>query len=267
MAAGHLADDVTPVVDRLRAAGCVFAEDEAALLMESAASPELLEHLLVRRVSGEPLEHVLGWAAFRDLRIRVGPGVFVPRLRTAYLVDLALPLIPPGGLLVDLCCGSGAIATAVRVARPDVEVHAADLDPAAVASARANLEPLGGHVHQGDLYDALPTGIRGRVDVLAVNAPYVPTDAIATMPPEARDHEARMALDGGGDGLDVHRRVAATATDWLTSGGALLIETSVPQAPVASALFLAHGLTPHVEHSNAHDATIVVGLASSREAR
>jgi release factor glutamine methyltransferase len=263
----HVTDDARPVVDRLRAAGCVFAEDEAALLIEEADSSDRLEHLLVRRVSGEPLEHVLGWASFRGLRIRVGPGVFVPRLRTAYLVDLALDLLPAPGVLVDLCCGSGAIATVVLARRPDAVVHAADLDPAAVASARENVEPLGGQVHAGDLYDALPPALRGRVHVLAVNAPYVPTDAIATMPPEARDHEARIALDGGGDGLDVHRRVVAAATEWLTPGGHLLIETSVSQAPVAAALFAAHGLDPRVERSADHDATIVVGLASSREVR
>ena len=265
MPADHSTEDPGPVVDRLRAAGCVFAEDEAALLIEAAHSPVSLEHLLERRLAGEPLEHVLGWAAFRDLRIRVRPGVFVPRLRTAYLVDLALDLLPDPGVLVDLCCGSGAIATAVLAERPDAEVHAADVDPAAVASARTNVEPRGGRVHRGDLYGALPAGLRGRVEVLTVNAPYVPTDAIASMPPEARDHEARIALDGGGDGLDVHRRVVAEAGRWLAPGGHLLIETSVRQAPVAAALFAERGLAPRVEHSADHDATIVVGLASSRE--
>ena len=83
---------------------------------------------------------------------------------------------------------------------------------------------------EGDLYDALPADLRGRIDVVAVNAPYVPTDAIATMPPEARDHEPRVALDGGADGLDLHRRVLAEAGPWLAPGGAVVIETSRSQA-------------------------------------
>ncbi len=255
--------DTGAVIDRLRAAGCVYAEDEAALLVAQADDPGSLERLLRRRVAGEPLEHVLGWAEFRGLRILVGPEVFVPRWRTAYLVDLAVRALrdSPAPVLVDLCCGTGAIGAAVLDELPRAEVHAADLDPRAVASARLNVEPRGGWVHAGDLYDALPNRLRGRVDVLAVNAPYVPTGAITTMPPEARDHEARIALDGGADGLDVHRRVAAGARDWLVTGGRLLIETSVAQAPVACALFERHGLRARVESSEDHDATVVVGLA------
>jgi release factor glutamine methyltransferase len=253
--------DAGAVVDRLRAAGCVFAEDEAVLLLDAADGPEDLGRLLARRVAGEPLEHVLGWARFRGLRVLVGPGVFVPRWRTAFLVDLALGLLAERShpVVVDLCCGTGAIGAAVLEEAPGVELHAADLDPRAVASARLNLEARGGRVHEGDLYDALPGSLRGRVDVLAVNAPYVPTDAIATMPPEARDHEARIALDGGGDGLDVHRRVAAGAPDWLTPGGHLLIETGVAQAPVAADLFQRHGLRATVARSEDHDATVVIG--------
>jgi release factor glutamine methyltransferase len=255
------ATDVGAVVDRLRAAGCVFAEDEAALLLDAADGPDDLERLLARRVAGEPLEHVLGWAGFRGLRVLVGPAVFVPRWRTAFLVDLALGLLAERDhpLVVDLCCGTGAIAAALLAEAPGVEVHAADLDPRAVASARLNVEPRGGRVHEGDLYDALPGNLRGRVDVLAVNAPYVPTEAIATMPPEARDHEARIALDGGGDGLDVHRRVAAGACDWLVPGGHLLIETGDAQAPVACDLFRRNGLRARIARSKDHDATVVIG--------
>ena len=84
---------------------------------------------------------------------------------------------------------------------------------------------------EGDLFGALPAGLRGRVDVLIANAPYVPTAEIANMPPEAREHEPLVALDGGADGLDVQRRITACARDWLTPGGSLLIETSVRQAP------------------------------------
>ena len=112
---------------------------------------------------------------------------------------------------------------------PGLEVYAADVDPDAVACARRNLPPE--RVFEGDLYDALPGALRGRVAAVVANAPYVPTHAIATMPPEARDHEHRVALDGGADGLDVHRGVVAGARDWLAPGGRVLIETSRAQAP------------------------------------
>ena len=112
----------------------------------------------------------------------------------------------------------------------DVELHAADLDPAAVRCARRNVAAAGGRVYQGDLYAPLPKQLRGRVDVLVANAPYVPADAVALMPPEARLYEARVALDGGVDGLDVLRRVAAGAAEWLAPGGRLLVETSEAQA-------------------------------------
>ena len=253
-----------PLVDRLRAAGCVFAEDEARLLRTAAGSPAEIDALVARRVEGAPLEALLGWAEFCGLRIAVDPGVFVPRQRTAFLVAQAVQRLQVpagdrqvgggrGAVVVDLCCGSGAIGAAIAATVPDVEVHAADVDPAAVACARRNLP----RVHQGDLYAALPDHLRGRVDLLVVNAPYVPTAAIATMPPEARDHEPRVALDGGADGLDVQRRVAADAPVWLRPGGALLIETGADQAPHTAELFAAAGLVPRVVY--AEDATVVIG--------
>ncbi|MFI9813487.1 putative protein N(5)-glutamine methyltransferase [Saccharothrix variisporea] len=249
------------VVTRLRAAGCVFAEDEARLLTEAAGSPEALAAMVDRRVAGLPLEHVLGFAEFRGLRVAVDPGVFVPRQRTAYLVELAVPLVAPGAVVVDLCCGSGALGAAVAAGVPGAEVYAADLDPAAVVCARRNLPPE--RVFEGDLYAALQHDLRGRVDVLVVNAPYVPTDAIALMPPEARDHEPLVALDGGVDGLDVQRRVAAGAPEWLAPGGALLLETSDRQAPATLAAFEGAGLAARVERDEEVGATVVVGFAGS----
>ncbi|MCW2584138.1 MAG: hypothetical protein JWQ53_2928, partial [Klenkia sp.] len=212
---------------RLRAAGCVFAEEEAALLLATAQGPAL-EALVARRVAGEPLEHLLGWAEFAGQRVAVDPGVFTPRRRTELLVELAVA--HGGSVVVDLCCGTGAVGAAVHRALGGVELVAADVEPAAVACARRNLEPLGGRVVAGDLYAALPADLRGRVDLLCVNAPYVPTAAVADMPPEARDHEPLVALDGGDDGLDLHRRVAAGAVDWLAADGLLLLETSRGQA-------------------------------------
>jgi release factor glutamine methyltransferase len=246
------------LVERLRAAGCVFAEDEARLLTEAAENPEELERLVARRVEGFPLEPLLGWAEFCGLRIVIEPGVFVPRHRTEFLVERAISLARPDAVVLDLCCGAGAIGAAIasRLGAA-VQVYATEIEPAAVHCARINLEPRG-HVFEGDLFDALPTSIRGRLDLIAVNAPYVPTESIAMMPPEARLHEPAVALDGGADGLGVHRRIAAAAPAWLAPGGTLLIETSRHQAPASAALFASAGLVSSVESSDAHDATLIL---------
>ena len=139
----------------------------------------------------------------------------------------------------------------------DIELWAGDIDPAAVHCARRNLPHS--QVYQGDLYTGLPTALAGRVDLLVVNAPYVPTDAIRLMPPEARDYEPAVALDGGPDGMDIHRRVAAEAPTWLRPGGHLLIETSERQAPHVAAIFTANGLQARVARSEDLDATVVIG--------
>jgi release factor glutamine methyltransferase len=247
------------VVAALRAAGCVFAEDEAGLLVDAARSDADLETLLHRRAGGEPLEHVLGWAEFCGQRIAVGPGVFVPRRRTELLVRLAADVVRPGAVVVELCCGTAAVATALAAAVRGLALHAVDIDPAAVACARRNLGPVGGRVYEGDLDAPLPAALRGHVDVVVANAPYVPTAAIAVMPPEARDHEPAVALDGGADGLDIQRRVAAVAPRWLAPGGHLLIETSEDQAPHTAAAVVEAGLVARVERCEERDATAVVG--------
>ncbi|MFE7407499.1 putative protein N(5)-glutamine methyltransferase [Isoptericola sp. NPDC057559] len=255
-------DPRAPVVTaRLRAAGCVFAEDEAALLLGSAADAARLEELVARRVAGEPLEHLLGWVSFAGRRWSVGPGVFVPRRRTELMVAAALALPAPATVL-DLCCGCGAVGGSVllglRAAGAPPVLHASDVEPAAVTHARRNLEPLGAAVHEGDLLAAVPTILRSRVDLLLCNAPYVPTAAIATMPPEARDHEPAVALDGGSDGLDVLRRVVAAAPGWLAPGGSLLFEVGTDQVDGATALVTAHGLRAAVvtdDDPDADDAT------------
>lgn len=314
------------VVRGLRAAGCVFAEDEADLLLAAARTPAELADLVARRVAGLPLEQVLGWAAFAGLRVVVEPGVFVPRRRSELLVREAVrrlgqagagqggarrggteqggaeqggaeqggwgrggaaPDGAPGGrpsaardggwagadgtarpgdedarrppVVVDLCCGTGAVGVAVLARVPGAELHAADLDPAAVRCARRNVEPAGGRVHEGDLDAPLPRALLGRVDVLVANAPYVPTDEIAFMPPEAREHEAPVALDGGADGVDVHRRLAAVAPRWLAPHGHLLIETSERQAPLTADAMARAGLVPVVVHDDEVDGTVVVG--------
>jgi release factor glutamine methyltransferase len=212
-----------------------------------------------RRAAGEPLEHVLGWAKFCGLRITVAPGVFVPRRRTEFLVAQAAALARPGEVIVDLCCGAGAIGAALAAAVDRAQVHAADIDPAAVRCARQNITGPRGHVYTGDLYEPLPAGLHGQVGILVANVPYVPTGEIGFLPPEARTHEPLAALDGGADGLDLLRRVAAGASRWLTRGGHLLIETSERQVTAAGAAFAASGLTTRVARSGDLDATVIVG--------
>jgi release factor glutamine methyltransferase len=266
--------DEALAVTRLRAAGCVFAEEEARLIASAASTPGELDAMVERRVAGLPLEQVIGWAEFCGLRIAVEPGVFVPRLRTEFLVREAVRLIRedsglaeaapeppgssarPGAVVVDLCCGAGAIGAAIAAAVAGAEVHATDIDPVAVRCARRNVP---GFVYQGDLYAPLPSRLRGRVAILAANVPYVPTAEIAFLPPEARAHEPLTALDGGPDGLDVLRRVAAGAPGWLAPGGHLLIETSDRQAARAAAAFADSGLVPRVATSEDLDATVVIG--------
>ncbi len=261
------------IVTRLRAAGCVFAEDEARLLSSAARTPGELAVMVDRRVAGLPLEQVLGWAEFCGLRIAVDPGVFVPRRRTEFLVRQAALLIRgddpprppregiarPRDIIVDLCCGAGAIGAALAAAVSGVQVHAVDIDPAAVACARRNLDGSGGQVYEGDLFDPLPPALRGRVAIIVANVPYVPTGEMRLLPAEARAHEPRVALDGGPDGLDVLRRVAAGAPGWLVPGGYLLIETSEVQATPATAAFVASGLGARVTRSADLNATVVIG--------
>jgi release factor glutamine methyltransferase len=279
------------IVATLRAAGCVFAEDEADLLVDAAGTPGALDAMVERRAAGLPLEQVVGWAEFCGLRIAVQPGVFVPRRRTEFLVRQAIALSRPAPagaapsgpspapsgrspapagerlVVVDLCCGAGAVGAAIAAALDHVELHAADIDPAAVACARRNLAAVDGRVYQGDLFEPLPAGLRGRVGVLVANVPYIPTGEIALLPPEARLHEPRAALDGGADGLDLLQRVAAGAPDWLAPGGHLLIETSHRQAPEAARAFARSGLTPQVASSEELNATVIIGTRPAAASR
>lgn len=245
----------------LRAAGCVYAEEEAALLSSVAADSDDLARLVRARCAGAPLETLVGFVDFGGLRLTVAPGVFVPRQRTVALARAAAARAVPGALVVDLCCGVGAVGAVVRDSVP-VRLVAVDLDPVAAECARANLP--GAEVLVGDLFEPLDPALRGSVDVLVCNAPYVPTGKIAELPREARDHEPRMALDGGADGLAVQNRVVAAAPLWLSPGGWLLIETSSAQAPALLAAFDAAGFDARVETEG--EAVFVTGRTVSRVA-
>ena len=254
------------IVARLRAGGCVFAEDEANLLMAAAEGADL-QLMVDRRSAGLPLEQVIGWAEFCGLRILVEPGVFVPRRRSEFLVGQAVALRwpqPEAGpvtpiVVLDMCCGSGAVGLAVATALGVADLHAADIDGQAVQCATANLVPRGGHVYRGDLYEPLPDALRGVVNLLVANAPYVPTGEVAFLPAEARLHEPLVALDGGADGVEIQRRVAAGAAGWLAPGGHLLIETSERQAPLTAAAVASAGLRPRVVANDELSATVVIG--------
>jgi release factor glutamine methyltransferase len=270
------ADSQGAIIARLRAAGCVFAEDEAALLISAANTPADLAAMVDRRVAGLPLEQVIGWAEFCGLRVSVAPGVFVPRRRSEFLVGQGVAVArlartqaahrqlkqaDPGRrtVVVDLCCGSGAVGIAVTAALTGADLHAVDIDPIAVRCARANVTARGGAVYQGDLCEPLPARLRGTVDLMIANAPYVPTSEIGLLPAEARLHEPLVALDGGQDGVGIQRRIAAAAPDWLAPAGRLLIETSDRQAPLTVAATTASGLVAEVVRSDELAATVVIG--------
>lgn len=248
------------LVARLRAAGCVWAEDEAALLRERARSGGDLDALVARRVGGEPLELVLGWVGFLGRRLAVAPGVFVPRRRTELLARTALEHAArrERAVVVEMCCGVAPVAACFDGPGHEVaDLHAADVSQDALDCARHNAPTA--RLHLGDLYDALPAAIAGRVDVLAANAPYVPTGRIASMPAEARDHEPHAALDGGEEGVDLHRRLAVGAVAWLAPGGVLLVETSPGQAPLTTAAMAAAGLTTEVLVDDEVSGCVAVG--------
>ena len=252
------------LVARLRAAGCVFAEDEAALLLGERFGAAELEARVRRREAGEPLETVLGWVEFCGLRLAVAPGVFVPRRRTELLVRLALDRWRDVGILVDLCTGVGDIPAAFLDARrlhpgPSPEVFAVDLDPVAVECAHRNLAGARASVLIGDLDAPLPDRIRGRVTVMTANAPYVPSGEIELMPRDAREFEPALSLDGGPDGVSLHRRIAVLAPRWLAPGGHLIIETSGGQAQRTADAMRAAGLTATLVEDAEIAGTAVVG--------
>jgi release factor glutamine methyltransferase len=245
----------------------VFAEDEARLLIAGARTPADLEAMVQRRATGLPLEQVLGWAEFCGQRVSVEAGVFVPRRRTEFLVRRAAALARAGDVIVDLCCGSGAVGAAVVSMIGRAELHAVDVEPAAVRCARRNVAAAGGQVYQGDLFQPLPAELAGRVALVVANAPYVPAAEIALLPPEARLHEPNQALNGGADGLDVVRAVIAGAPPWLSPGGSVAVETSEQQAPQAAEAVARAGLTPRVATSARFGATVITGTRPAGRSR
>lgn len=262
-----------PLVARLRAAGCVFAEDEAAVLRSATDEPAALEAMVRRRETGTPLEVVVGWADFAGRRILIDEGVFVPRPRTEALVRVAIERGAAGAPVLDLCCGSGAVGLVVADALGSALV-ATDVDPAAVACARRN----GVDALLGDLYAPLgapaPSLVRndtsdgprahfrtgrGPFGLITLVAPYVPTGEIDLLPREARLFEPPVTLDGGADGLAVVRRAVAEAPAWLAEGGWFVTEVSERQGDAVAEAMRAAGLRASVERDDELDTTVAVG--------
>ncbi|MEV4349353.1 putative protein N(5)-glutamine methyltransferase [Actinoplanes sp. NPDC049596] len=236
-------------IEQLRAAGCVFAEEEAGILGTAAPDDATLAALAARRAQGEPLEQVVGYADFGGIRIKLRKGVFVPRVRSELLVRTALAENP--NRVLDLCCGSGALGLAVK-SRKNIELHATDIDPTAVATARDNGVP---HTYQGDLYDPLPRDLQ--FDVILANVPYVATAHLPFLPAEARDHEPPTALDGGPDGLDIFRRVIGSAPRWLAENGVLLSEITEAQEEIAVRTVTYQGLDADVIYDDDLEARVI----------
>jgi release factor glutamine methyltransferase len=220
-------EERTWVVSALAEGGCVAPDAEAeALLQASSEGVGPIEELIARRLRGEPLPWITGWARFCGIRIRVDPGVFVPRPHTEALARRAVSLLPDEGIAVDLCTGSGAVAAVLGSGRPRATVVATEVDPVAVACARRN--GVGALV--GDLDEPLPPSFRGRVDVVAAVVPYVPTEELHLLPRDVLDNEPRRALDGGPRGTTVLVQAAEAAERWLRPGGVVLLEIGGRQA-------------------------------------
>ena len=223
-----------------RASGLTAAEQASALdTVPDERHAAAFDAMVQRRAAGEPLQYVLGQWGFRTLDLYVDPRVLIPRPETEVVAGLAIAAVPPGGRVVDLGTGSGAIALSIAAERwPDVEVWATDASADALAVARANTAGLGRRgasvrLAEGDWFDALPDDLRGTFDVVVANPPYVPDGALVAR--QVRDHEPHLALFGGDDGLDPGRRIVAEAPAWLRPGGTLVVEIGEDQGAAIAA--------------------------------
>ncbi len=224
------------IAARLAAAGVASPEVDARRLLDEVA-PERLEEAVARRAAREPLQLIVGSVGFRYLELDVAPGVFIPRPETEVLAGEAIARCPEGGIVVEPCTGSGAVACSVAHEAAPARVLASDADPAAVALARANAARLGLAVEVtcGDLADAVPDALVGGVDVLVANPPYVADDELVALPPEVADHDPPAALRAGPTGHEATDALIALARASLAPGGHLLLETDERRAAETAA--------------------------------
>ena len=265
MAAATFAAELDAATTALEAAGLSSARVDAEWLLagllgvgrvavrldlaETVPAPiaERYAHAVSRRARREPLQRILGWEEFRGVRVHLTDAVLVPRPETETLVEWALALLPPPGgrrpLAIDLGTGSGCIACALASERPDLDVIAVDVSPAAAAVARDNAQALGLAARVGVVAADLLDGVRDLgADLIVSNPPYLPSALVPELAPEVRIHEPRLALDGGADGLALIRRIATTARRYLRPSGALAVETAGgDQTEAAAALLRAAG--------------------------
>jgi release factor glutamine methyltransferase len=211
----------------LSRAGFLAAEEEAeALLACAAGDVEVLDSLVGRRLTGEPLAWIIGSVSFCGVEIRVDPGVYVPRWQSERLARRAVERLPATGVAIDLCTGSGAIARILATSRPAARVVASELDERAAACAAAN----GVEIYRGDLFRPLPHTLQGNVDVVIGVVPYVPTSALPFLQRDTFAFESPLSYDGGADGAEILRRVLAGSRRFLRRGGWLLLELGGEQA-------------------------------------
>jgi release factor glutamine methyltransferase len=238
----------TRIAGALAQAGFIAPAAEAdELLGASDQGVGPIEELLARRLRGEPLAWVTGSVDFCGVRIRVDPGVFVPRPHTEALARRAVELLPADGIAVDLCTGCGAVAVVLGSARPGADVVATDIDPAAVACARRN----GVRALIGDLDGPLPPSLRGRVDLLTAVVPYVPSEELHLLPGDVLAHEPHGALDGGPGGTAMLVRAAGAAGRLLNARGTALLELGGDQAHAMATALADVGLSRTRVHRDA----------------
>jgi release factor glutamine methyltransferase len=221
--------DLETLTALLAAAGFLAAEEEAGeLLARGAGDADLLDAMVTRRLTGEPLAWITGNTSFCGLVIRVDPGVYVPRWQSEPLARRSAERLPANGTAVDLCTGSGAIAKTLMRLRPRARVVATDLDERAVACATSN----GVEAYCGDLFAPLPRSLERHVDVVVGVVPYVPTSQLPLLQRDTFTFESPVSYDGGRDGTDILRRVLSESARFLRSGGALLLEVGGDQREV-----------------------------------
>jgi len=239
--------DLIALTGLLAREGFLAADEEAqALIARAAGDVEVLEALVARRLTGEPLAWIIGYTTFCDLTVRVHPGVYVPRWLTEPLARRAAERLPEGGAAVDLCTGSGAIAMTMRAAHRGATVVGSDCDEDAIACATAN----GVEAYRGDLFAPLPPELRGRVDVVVGVVPYVPTRELPLLQRDTFTFEGALAYDGGADGTEILGRAVDESPAWLRSGGALLLELGGGQADLLSGVLARRGFADVVLHAD-----------------